>query len=150
MITLTVESYNRMTYTSAQETGEYYRVDEEVRDADYRIAGFYADGEGDAEVGIYSFSVNNGEGTFRPYYGSFSTSDGINIYSNIRDREVGSRSPTYRYTGAPGSGTTMTITNTADTNDQASVVFTEASGGGYGTYSDMTGSADLSGGWCAL
>ena len=151
VITLTVESYNRMTYTSAQETGEYYRVDEEVRNADYRIAGFYADGDEEegAEVGIYSFSVNKGEGTFTPYYGAFISDGRGGIRSNIR--EVGYRSPTYGYTGEPGSGTMMTITNTADESDQISMVFTEVSPG-YGTYEDSAGaeSADIFGGWCAL
>ena len=151
VITLTVESYNRMTYTSAQETGEYYRVDEEVRNADYRIAGFYADGDEEegAEVGIYSFSVNKGgEGTFTPYYGAFISDGEGGIRSNIR--EVGYRSPTYGYTGMPGPGTTMTITNINDRNDQVSMVFTEVSPG-YGTYQDSAGAgADIFGGWCAL
>ena len=152
LITLTVESYDRMTYTSAEETGEYRRVASgSIRDADYRIAGFYSDednGDGEAEIGIYAFSANKGGGSVRPYVGWFSSPlAGTDVYSNIG--EGGLDSSLLTYTGTPEDGT-MRLTDTED--DQVLIVdFTDE--GGYGAFEDASNSAagvDLSGGWCAL
>ena len=156
LITLMVESYNRITYTSAQETGEYRRVDNggDIRDADYRIAGFYVDENNrdnppEEEIGIYAFSVNKEAGSVRPYVGWFSSPHGgTDVYSNIGGGGLDSSLLTY--TGIPGNDTTMTLTD-AESERVIIADFTEAAGGGYGAFEDADGSAlDLSGGWCAL
>ena len=157
-ITLMVESYERMTYTSAEESGEYSRVASgDIRDADYRIAGFYADANNgetpaEAEIGIYAFSVNKEAGSVRPYVGWFSSplagDDSASVYSNIGGGGLDSSLLTY--TGIPGNDTTMTLTD-AESERVIIADFTEAAGGGYGAFEDADGSAlDLSGGWCAL
>ena len=158
LITLTVESYDRMTYTSAQETGVYRRVNGEVRDADYRIAGFYSDSdndEGEAEIGIYAFSANKGGGSVRPYVGWFSSpltgSDSSSVYSNIGE---GGLSSLLTYTGTPEAGE-MTLTEEDGSSFTVSD-FTNGNDGdrGYGvfSYSDTSEGEieDLVGGWCAL
>ena len=157
-ITLMVESYDKMTYTSAQETGVYRRVNGEVRDADYRIAGFYSDADndqGEAEIGIFAFSANKGGGSVRPYVGWFSSplsdsSGSPPVYSNIGE---GGLSPSVlRYTGTPESGA---MTFTEDDGSSFTVdSFTNIDSRGYGTYEEDTGDdgeiESLVGGWCAL
>ena len=159
MITLMVESYERMTYTSAEERGEYSRVASgNIRDADYRIAGFYSDANNgqtpaEAEIGIYAFSVNKEAGSVRPYVGWFSSplagTDSDSVYSNIGGGGLDSSPLTY--TGTPGNGEMMTLTDT-ESDREIIASFSEATpGDGYGTFQDADGSAlDLSGGWCAL
>ena len=157
VITLTVESYDRMTYTSAGETGVYRRVNEEVRDADYRIAGFYSDADndkGEAEIGIYAFSANKGGGSVRPYVGWFSSpltgDDSSSVYSNIGE---GGISSLLTYTGTPESSGGMTFTE-EDGSSFTVDSFTNIDGRGYGTYEEDTGEngeiESLVGGWCAL
>ena len=175
VITLTVESYNRMTYTSAQETGVYRRVKEEVQDADYRIAGFYSDANNgdnppEAEIGIYAFSANAGGGSVEPYVGWFSSPlGGTEVYSNIG--EVRTSSPiSYTWTSGPelviddDDGTAvdgmMVIT---DDSDRITVSFTHdtrmvqdrngnnvLASNGYGTFEDVSAGREILGGWCAL
>ena len=158
-ITLMVESYERMTYRSAGERGEYSRVASgNIRDADYRIAGFYSDANNgqtpaEAEIGIYAFSVNKEAGSVRPYVGWFSSplagTDSDSVYSNIGGGGLDSSLLTY--TGTPGNNEMMTLTDT-ESDREIIASFSEATAGdGYGTFEDAPGSAlDLSGGWCAL
>ena len=168
-ITLTVESYERMTYTSAEEKGEYRRVaNGDIRDADYRIVGFYSDEDNDedpaeAEIGIFAFSANKGGGRVRPYVGWFSSptdgdsSDFSSVYSNIGE---GGLSDFLDYEGTPE--------DLADGDDVGGMKFTEADessftvpardftgqGDGFGTYTYLDTSDGeveaLVGGWCAL
>ena len=165
LITLTVVSYERMTYTSAQETGEYRRVaNGDIRDADYRLVGFYSDQKNDdtpaeAEIGIFAFSANKGGGRVRPYVGWFS-SDGTEVYSNIGE---GGLSDYLDYTGTPqdpaGEGDVGGMKFTEEGDEEVS--FTVPASGftgqadGYGTYTylDDADSDDVEaivGGWCAL
>ena len=174
MITLTVESYNRMTYTSAQETGEYRRVEsghatQRDRDADYRLVGFYSDDNNDetpvaeAEIGIYAFSANEGGGIVRPYVGWFSSpltgDDSSSVYSNIGE---GGLSSQISYTWMPEPGVDddgeavgrMVIT---DDGDPITVAFThsvsDGVSNGYGAFQhddDTPDGTELLGGWCAL
>ena len=169
LITLTVESYERMTYTSAQETGEYRRVaNGDIRDADYRIVGFYSDEDNDetpaeAEIGIFAFSTNGERGSVRPYVGWFSSptdaeSDDFNsVYSNIGE---GGLSSLLTYEGRPD--------DIAVGDDVGGMKFTEedessftvpasdftGQSRGYGTYTYLDTSDGeveaLVGGWCAL
>ena len=178
-VRLTLESYDRIAYESttrryvaggatvvyATESGDYRRVNEEVRDADYRIAGFYSDennGEtpAEAEIGIYAFSANEGGGSVRPYVGWFSSPlDGTDVYSNIGE---GGLSSQISYTGTPGDGPsagTMVVTDVVD-SDRITVSFTHSTrtvegeevSDGYGTFQDVsaTTGTELLGGWCAL
>ena len=172
--TLRLESYDRISYESTTrrqigsgastvhvtESGYYRRVNEEVRDADYRIAGFYSDennGNGEAEIGIYAFSANKGAGSVRPYVGWFSSPltgpDSSSVYSNIGEGGLSSLL-NYTYTGTPEENGMMTLTDTAPGRSDRIIIadFTEASGDlGYGTFVDASGSVlGLSGGWCAL
>ena len=162
MITLTVESYNRMTYTSAQETGEYRRVEsghatQRDRDADYRLVGFYSDQKNDdtpaeAEIGIFAFSANKGGGRVRPYVAWFSSPDSSSeVYSNIGD---GGLSDYLDYTGTPEAGAMMF---TEEGDNEVSFTVSTFTGGsdGFGTYEYSNGDTDgdaeaLVGGWCAL
>ena len=146
-ITLTVESYDRMTYTSAEETGEYRRVANGDRDSDYRIVGFYSDednGDGEAEIGIYAFSANKGGGNVRPYVGWLSSpitgDDSSSVYSNIGE---GGLSSLIDYTGTPDDGE-MTLTE-RDGSDEFTFTFESD-----GTYAYSADGTDLVGGWCGL
>ena len=157
-ITLMVESHNRMTYTSAQEMGVYRRVvNGDIRDADYRMVGFYSDQKNDdtpaeAEIGIFAFSANKGGGRVRPYVGWFS-SDGTGVYSNIGE---GGLSDYLDYTGTPDADGGGVMMFTEEGDDEVSFTvnrFTDNGGFGTYTYSDDTDSDDveaLVGGWCAL
>ena len=179
LLTLTVESYDRMTYTSAEETGEYRRVKEEVRNADYRIAGFYSDADNgetprpEAEIGIYAFSANAGGGSVQPYVGWFSSPlDGTEVYSNIGEGRISSPI-SYTWTPRPGisdDGTTnvdgmmvitddsdlITVSFTHDTrvvgrNDDDSADLLESNGyGAFQHHDDTPDGTELLGGWCAL
>ena len=179
LLTLTVESYDRMTYTSAEETGEYRRVKEEVRNADYRIAGFYSDADNgetprpEAEIGIYAFSANAGGGSVQPYVGWFSSPlDGTEVYSNIGEGRISSPI-SYTWTPRPGisdDGTakvdgTMVITDDSDLitvsfthdtrvvgrNDDDSADLLESNGyGAFQHHEDTPDGTELLGGWCAL
>ena len=158
VITLTVESYNRMTYTSAQETGEYRRAaNGDIRNADYRLVGFYSDQENDdtpaeAEIGIFAFSANKGGGRVRPYVAWFSSPDSSSeVYSNIGD---GGLSDYLDYTGTPEAGAMMF---TEEGDNEVSFTVSTFTGGsdGFGTYEYSNGDTDgdaeaLVGGWCAL
>ena len=154
VITLTVESYERMAYTSAEESGVYSRVASgDIRDADYRIAGFYTEANNgepsqEREIGIYAFSTNGERGSVRPYVGWFSSYQGTDdVYSNIGGG--GLDSALLDYTGKPGDGTEMTLIEDGVRTIIAD--FTEASEGGYGTFvNDVNSALRLSGGWCAL
>ena len=178
LLTLTVESYDRMTYTSAEETGEYRRVKEEVRDADYRIAGFYSDANNgetppEAEIGIYAFSANAGGGSVRPYVGWFSSPlGGTDVYSNIGEGRISSP---ISYMGTPGPGISddgtatvdgmmvitddsdlITVSFTHDTrvvgrNDDDDADLLESNGyGAFQDHADTPAGTELLGGWCAL
>ena len=183
--TLRLESYDRISYESTTrrrigsgastvyltESGYYRRVNEEVRDADYRIAGFYSDennGEtpvAEAEIGIYAFAANEGEGerSVRPYVGWFSSplegADRNSVYTNIGE---GGLSSQISYTGTPGAGPgngMMVVTDVVD-SDQITVSFMHSTrtvegeevSNGYGTFQDVpaTTGTELLGGWCAL
>ena len=183
MTTLRLESYGTIAYESttrraenggastvyATESGYYRRVASgDIRDADYRIAGFYSDAVNretpqEAEIGIYAFSANKGPGSVRPYVGWFSSpiagDDSDSVYSNIGEGGLSSRLYSYAYTGTPEDNGMMTLTDTTSGSDRVIIAeFTEADGDvGYGTFShpdpdpDSGGSEfDLSGGWCAL
>ena len=182
---LTLESYDRIAYESttrryavgdeagatvySTESGDYRRAKEEVRDADYRIAGFYSDANNgdnppEAEIGIYAFSTNGEEGSVRPYVGWFSSPlGGTVVYSNIGEGRISSP---ISYSGTPGDGPgagTMMIT---DDSDLITVTFTHNTrvtgqdednndvleSNGYGTFQDVSATTgrELLGGWCAL
>ena len=163
---LTLESYDRIAYESttrrsegsgaptvyATESGYYRRANEEVRDADYRIAGFYSDAdndEGEAEIGIYAFSANKGGGSVRPYVGWFSSplTGSDSVYSNIGEGELSSL---LTYTGTPESAGGMTLTEEDDSSFTVSD-FTNPDSRGYGAYTYNDGDGEeLVGGWCAL
>ena len=185
-VLLTLESYDRIAYESITrrfvtgtdataatiyetERGDYRRVKEEVRDADYRIAGFYSDennGETprpEAEIGIYAFSANAGGGSrsVRPYVGWFSSplDDGTEVYSNIGEGRISSPI-SYMWMPEPGvddDGAAvegmMVIT---DDGDPITVTFThsvsDGVSNGYGTFEDVSATTgrELLGGWCAL
>ena len=187
-VRLTLESYDRIAYESttrryaagggatvvyATESGDYRRAKEEVRDADYRIAGFYSDennGEtpAEAEIGIYAFSANAGGGSVRPYVGWFSSPHGETVvYSNIGEGRISSP---ISYTGTPGAGPSngmMVVTDVVD-SDPITVSFTHSTreveqvdgdgntetvnvSNGYGTFQNVSATGtDLLGGWCAL
>ena len=165
---LTLESYDRIAYESTTrrsegsgaptvyitESGYYRRANEEVRDADYRIAGFYSDAdndEGEAEIGIYAFSANKGGGSVRPYVGWLSSPltgpDSSSVYSNIGE---GGLSSLLTYTGTPESAGGMTLTE--EDGDSFTVSdFTNPDSRGYGAYTYNDGDGEeLVGGWCAL
>ena len=163
---LTLESYDRIAYESttrrsegsgaptvyATESGYYRRANEEVRDADYRIAGFYSDAdndEGEAEIGIYAFSANKGGGSVRPYVGWFSSplTGSDSVYSNIGEGELSSL---LTYTGTPESAGGMTLTEEDGSSFTVSD-FTNPDSRGYGAYTYNDGDGEeLVGGWCAL
>ena len=163
---LTLESYDRIAYESttrrsegsgaptvyATESGYYRRANEEIRDADYRIAGFYSDAdndEGEAEIGIYAFSANKGGGSVRPYVGWFSSplTGSDSVYSNIGEGELSSL---LTYTGTPESAGGMTLTEEDDSSFTVSD-FTNPDSRGYGAYTYNDGDGEeLVGGWCAL
>ena len=165
---LTLESYDRIAYESTTrrsegsgaptvyitESGYYRRANEEVRDADYRIAGFYSDAdndEGEAEIGIYAFSANKGGGSVRPYVGWFSSPltgpDFSSVYSNIGEGELSSL---LTYTGTPESAGGMTLTEEDGSSFTVSD-FTNPDSRGYGAYTYNDGDGEeLVGGWCAL
>ena len=163
---LRLESYDRIAYESttrrqigsgaptvyATESGYYRRANEEVRDADYRIAGFYSDAdndEGEAEIGIYAFSANKGGGSVRPYVGWFSSplTGSDSVYSNIGEGELSSL---LTYTGTPESAGGMTLTEEDGSSFTVSD-FTNPDSRGYGAYTYNDGDGEeLVGGWCAL
>ena len=170
LITLTVESYERMTYTSAQETGEYRRAaNGDIRDADYRLVGFYSDQDNDetpaeAEIGIFAFSANKGGGRVRPYVAWLSSpnegSDSSSVYSNIGD---GGLSDYLDYTGTPQDLVDgddlggMKFTEEGDEEVSFTVPASDFTGqsAGFGTYRYSNGDTDgdaeaFVGGWCAL
>ena len=180
-VLLTLESYDRIAYESITrrfvvgadatviyetERGDYRRVKEEVRDADYRIAGFYSDDENDdtppeAEIGIYAFSANAGGGSrsVRPYVGWFSSPGGTEVYSNIGEGRISSPI-SYTWTSEPGvdnDGAAIDgIMEITDDSDLITVTFTNSVSNevsdGYGTFENVSATTgrEILGGWCAL